>query len=70
MKTTLFILCLICATAAFGQTASVLPNNSQPIQIYGNPQHASQHELAQPQDILDTRTTPTPRESVRSPSSA
>ncbi|MBZ5682731.1 MAG: hypothetical protein LAO24_21770 [Acidobacteriia bacterium] len=53
MKTTLFILCLICATAAFGQTASVLPNNSQPIQIYGNPQHASQHELAQPQDILE-----------------
>ena len=53
MKTTICILFLICATAAFGQTASVLTSTSQPIQIYGNPQHASQHEMAQPQDILE-----------------
>ena len=53
MKTTLFVLCLLCATAAFGQTASVLPNYAQPMQIPDHPQHASQHEMAQPQDILE-----------------
>jgi len=53
MKITLFVLCLICATAAFGQTASVLSNYVQPIQIPDHPQHASQHDLAQPQDIFE-----------------
>ena len=53
MKTTIVVLCLICATAAFGQTASVLPNLAQPLTITDHPQHASQHDLALPQDILE-----------------
>jgi hypothetical protein len=50
MKTTtivaLVFLCFLCATAAFGQTAPVLPNNPQPIQMQDHPQHASEHAMA------------------------
>ena len=47
-----FCFCLICASAAFGQTASVLSNAAQPVQMTDHPAHASQHELATPQNIL------------------
>lgn len=53
MKLSFILLCLLCATAAFGQTAAVLPNNVQPVQMVDHPQHASQHEMATPQDILE-----------------
>jgi hypothetical protein len=53
MKITLFALCFICATAAFGQSAPVLPNYSQPLLMPDHPQHASQHEMAQAQDLLE-----------------
>ena len=55
MKITLFLLLLICATAALGQTATVLqgPVQQQPLQFVDHPLHASQHDLAQPQNILE-----------------
>jgi len=45
MKTTLFALCFLCATAAFGQNAPVLPNNPQPTQFVDHAQHASPHTM-------------------------
>ena len=54
MKTTFAIFVLICATAAFAQTsAPVLQNNPQPLQMFEHAEHATQHELAQPQNILE-----------------
>jgi hypothetical protein len=50
MKTTivaLCFLCFLCATSAFGQSAAVLTNAPQPIQMQDHPQHASEHALAQ-----------------------
>ncbi len=46
MKTTLFVLFLLCAAAALGQTAAVLPNQPQLIQVPDHPAHAVQHEMA------------------------
>jgi len=54
MKTTIFILCFLCFTAAcFGQAASVQSNNPQPMSMPDDrPQHASQHALAQESSLL------------------
>jgi hypothetical protein len=51
MKTTLFALCFLCATAAFGQSASVLSNNPSPIVVADHPEHAAQHSM-RPDDNL------------------
>lgn len=55
MKTTLFLLCLLCTTAALGQSfsASALSNEIQPLQMVSHPFRASQHEMAQQQNLLD-----------------
>ncbi|HLW88723.1 MAG TPA: hypothetical protein VKR57_09525 [Terriglobales bacterium] len=58
MKTTLFrttfcVLFLICATTAFAQTAPVLSNQANIVQIIDHPEHASQHELATSQNLLE-----------------
>ncbi len=54
MKATIFALCFLCATAAaFGQTASVLSNNPQPISMPDDrPQHASEHAMAPESSLL------------------
>ena len=53
MKTTIFALCFLCATAAaFGQAASVLSNNPQPMQMADHPQQASQHAMAPESSLL------------------
>lgn len=45
MKTALFILLVICSTAAFGQ--GYLPSSQfQPLSITDHPQHAANHALA------------------------
>jgi len=56
MKTIIFAVCFLCATAAaFGQAASVQSNNPQPISMPDDrPQHASQHALAQESSLLGT----------------
>jgi hypothetical protein len=54
MKTTLFVLCLICATAALGQSvgASSISNQPQMVQFYSHPEHAAQLPMAQEQSLL------------------
>jgi hypothetical protein len=46
MKTTLLLLFILCAAAAFAQTAPVLSNQVQIVQIPDHPAHAEQHPLA------------------------
>jgi hypothetical protein len=48
----LSFLCFLCATAAFGQTAAVLPNNPQPLQMQDHPQHASDHAMAREDSLF------------------
>jgi len=43
---------LFCATAAFGQTATVLNNTAQPISIGDHPQHAYEHSMSQESSLL------------------
>jgi hypothetical protein len=47
MKTTLVVLFLFCAAAAFGQVGASISSYVTPIQISGNPQHATQHSMAE-----------------------
>jgi hypothetical protein len=54
MKTLFFVVCTLAATAAFGQSASVISSQASPIQITDHPQHASQHAMAGEQSILET----------------
>ena len=53
MKLTFVLLCLFFASAAFGQAVLTVPNYAQPLVMADHPQHASQHELAQPQDLFE-----------------
>ncbi|HEY6336878.1 MAG TPA: hypothetical protein VIW68_00140 [Candidatus Sulfotelmatobacter sp.] len=53
MKTTLCLIFLLCATAAFAQSAPVLSNQANIIQIPDHVQHASQHDLAQSESLLE-----------------
>jgi hypothetical protein len=54
MKTTLFALLLLCATAAFGQAAPGVSSEPQPISIPSHQQHASQHAIDSDQSLLIT----------------
>lgn len=58
MKTTIFALFFLCASAAaFGQTASVQSNNPQPISMPDDrPQHAAEHALATESSLLSSGT--------------
>jgi hypothetical protein len=53
MKLTFVLLCLLCASAAFGQAVLAQPSYAQLLVMADHPQHASQHELAQPQDLFE-----------------
>jgi hypothetical protein len=55
MKTSIFalcFLCLLCATTAFGQSAPILSNTAQPVQMFEHAQHASEHAMAQESSLL------------------
>lgn len=52
MKTTIFILFILCAAAAFAQTAPVLPNQVQVIQMPEHPAHAELHDMAQERPLV------------------
>ena len=52
MKTTLFVLFIFSAAAAFGQAAPVLSNQSMVLQLPEHPQHASVHEMATEQPLV------------------
>jgi hypothetical protein len=47
-------LCFLCATTAFGQTASVLSSQATPIQMPDHVQHASEHSMATESSLLST----------------
>jgi hypothetical protein len=52
MKITLFALLILCSAAAFGQVASSLPNQVQPLQMAEHPGHAEQHDMAQERPLV------------------
>jgi hypothetical protein len=55
MKTTTLVFCflgLLCATAAFGQTAPLLVANPQPVAMPDHAQHASEHAMANESSLL------------------
>lgn len=54
MKTTIIALCLLCATAAFAQSAPVLSGTAQPMQMLEHPGHASEHSMAPETSLLST----------------
>src|SRR5437660_9532335 len=57
MKTTLFLFCLFCAGAAFGQSTTgygALSNEPQVLQMPSHPQHAAQRPMAAEQSLLET----------------
>src|ERR1700683_1750963 len=57
MKRTIFAFCFLWGTAAFGQTASVLYNNPQPIIMPDDrPQHASEHAMGTESSLLSSGT--------------
>jgi hypothetical protein len=51
MKITVFALCFMCATAAFGQL-SAISNQPQPLVMVDHPARASQHPMAEEQTLL------------------
>ena len=53
-KATLFVLCLLCATGALGQTAgNVLSSEPQVLRLPDHPSHASQQRMATEQSLLE-----------------
>jgi len=55
MKTTIFILCFLCTTAAFGQVAlSVVTTQAMPLQMVDHPLRASSHAMATEQNLLES----------------
>jgi len=59
MKTTivaLSFLCFLCAATAFAQSAPVLPNNPQPVQMQDHPQHASEHAMGLETSLLSSNS--------------
>lgn len=50
----LFFLCALCATRASAQTAVVLTNNPQPMQMTDHVLHASQHAMGQESSLLSS----------------
>jgi hypothetical protein len=52
MKTTLFALCFLCATAAFGQSASVVSSAAQATEFADHARHASPHLMGTEDTLL------------------
>ncbi|MBZ5707396.1 MAG: hypothetical protein LAN63_18775 [Acidobacteriia bacterium] len=56
MKTTLFVMCFLCATAALGQTSvggSVLSSEPRVFRMSSHQERASQRSVEQEQDLLE-----------------
>jgi hypothetical protein len=52
MKITIIAFCFLCATAAFGQSAPVLSNNPQQMEMLSHDQRASEHAMGQEVSLL------------------
>jgi hypothetical protein len=56
MKTTLLLLCFLCATLSFGQSSvaiSPLVNEPQMVSFYSHPNHAMQQNMSTEQNLLE-----------------
>jgi hypothetical protein len=56
MKTTIIVLCLLSATAAFAQSAPLLSNTPAPVVMVDHPLRASEHALAQETSLLSSQS--------------
>src|SRR4051794_7271222 len=65
MKTTLFAFLLLWGTAAFGQAASTISSEPQPISIPSHPLRATQQPLQSTQSLLFTTYTDTSAQGER-----
>jgi len=54
MKATLFGLCILCSTAAFGQFGATISARTQQMQFETNPLHASFTPMAESQNLIGT----------------
>jgi hypothetical protein len=52
MKTILTILLVLCASAAFGQSAPLLTSQPAPMVMADHPQHAQPHSMGREQQIV------------------
>jgi hypothetical protein len=52
MKTTIFALCFLGATACFGQASASVSSTPQPMQISDHVQHATEHAMGQESSLL------------------
>jgi hypothetical protein len=52
MKTTFFLLCVLCATAGFGQSSATTPFLQSTTQPTVHPMHASSEPMGQEQNLL------------------
>jgi hypothetical protein len=52
MKTTLLMLFILYAAAAFGQNSGVLSNQAQILEFPEHPQHAALHDMAREQPLV------------------
>jgi hypothetical protein len=56
MKTIVIAFCFLCATAAFGQVASSLSANAQPLIMTDHPQRAETHAMASEDNLRGSGT--------------
>jgi hypothetical protein len=53
MKTTIFVLCLLCATVALGQSASSTPTLASSIQMTYHPAYAATQPMGQERSLFE-----------------
>jgi hypothetical protein len=58
MKTTIVVLCFLCATAAFAQSAPILSNTPAPVVMYEHPQRAAEHAMATETSLISSYLSP------------
>jgi hypothetical protein len=58
MKTTIVVLCFLCATAAFAQSAPILSNTPAPVVMFEHPLRATEHPMAQETSLLSSGLSP------------
>ena len=58
MKTTIIVLCFLCATAAFAQSAPILSNTPSPVVMFEHPLRAAEHAMAQETSLLSSNLSP------------
>jgi hypothetical protein len=58
MKTLILGVCVLAASAAFGQAAATISTQAYPLTMPDHPQHASQHSMATEQSVLETNCNP------------